>query len=279
VHPSTGRRAQFDAAERRRGLIVATASTVATLAAVSLALPQLPGWDRVQTTFFSWKYFSESFDDLWAPFLLNLKLFIITSPCILAVGMLVAVCRGVRSPALFPLRLFAWLFTTVVRGVPVILWIYLIGFGVPGLFQVRAWYSKGIFWGGVALVMCYSAYVAEVFRAGIESIHESQRAAARSLGLSPRQTMLTVIIPQAVRRVIPPLMNDLVSLQKDVALVSVLGIVEALRRATILKDRSFNFTPYVSAAVLFLLVSVPLTLLTDWLLSAERRKTGGTAVR
>ena len=159
-----------------------------------------------------------------------------------------------------------------------ILWITLIGFGIPGLFSERHWYTKAVVWGGAALVMCYSAYVAEVFRAGIESIHESQRAASRSLGLSSGQTMRSVVLPQAVRRVVPPLMNDLVSLQKDVALVSIIGPVEALRRANVLVQKDFNFTPLVAAAVLFLCVSIPLTRFTDHLLTRERRRTSGTAV-
>jgi polar amino acid transport system permease protein len=274
-----GRRAAYEQQQRRRASLIAAISTVVTVAVIAVLVPLTPGWDRVQQSFFSPKVFRESLPQLWSPFLLNLRIFAICTPCILALAMALAMARNVRSPALFPLRLFASVYTNVVRGVPVILWITLIGFGVPGLFQQRAWYTKGIVWGSVALVVCYSAYVAEVFRAGIESIHESQRAAARSLGLSNRQTMLGIIVPQAVRRVVPPLMNDLVSLQKDVALVSVIGTVEALRRATIIKDKLFNFTPYVAAAVLFLLVSVPLTILTDWLLARERRMTGGTAVR
>ena len=180
--------------------------------------------------------------------------------------------RNVRAPALYPVRLFATLYIDIVRGVPVILWITLIGFGVPALLQTREWYGKFIIWGSVALVMTYSAYVAEVFRSGIEGVHESQRAAARSLGLSTGQTMRSVVLPQAVRRVVPPLMNDFVSLQKDVALISVLGPVEAMRRASIEVARTFNFTPYVAAAVLFLCVSIPLTRLTDHLLQRERRE-------
>jgi polar amino acid transport system permease protein len=232
----------------------------------------------VRASFFSAKSFRNALPELVDPFLLNLRIFAICAPAIVILGMAIAVARGVRSPALFPLRIFAKAYTDVVRGVPVILWITLIGFGVPGLFQQRAWYTKAIVWGGVALVLCYSAYVAEVFRAGIESVHESQRAAARSLGLSARQTMTGVVLPQAVRRVIPPLMNDLVSLQKDVALVSIIGPVEALRRANILVQKEFNFTPLVAAAVLFLLVSIPLTWLTDRLLTNERRRTGATPV-
>ncbi len=276
---SLGRRGRYEQAQRRRSMLVASVSTVLSVATLAVLVPLTPGWGRVQESFFSWEVFKDSLPQLWSPFLLNLRIFAICAPCILVAGMVVAMARNVRSPALFPVRLFAATYTNVVRGVPVILWITLIGFGVPGLFQKRAWYTKGIVWGSVALVVCYSAYVAEVFRAGIESIHESQRAAARSLGLSSRQTMFGVIVPQAVRRVVPPLMNDLVSLQKDVALVSVIGTVEALRRATILKDKTFNFTPYVAAAVLFLLVSIPLTIFTDFLLARERRMTGATAVR
>jgi polar amino acid transport system permease protein len=164
------------------------------------------------------------------------------------------------------------------RGVPVLLWIYLIGFGVPGLGLERPWNSP-LLWGSVALVLTYASYVAEVFRAGIESVHESQRAAARSLGLTHWQTMRHVVIPQAIRRVVPPLMNDMVSLQKDVALVSLIGPIEILRRAGVDKSKFANFTPYVAAAVIFLCITIPLTRTTDYLLERERRRTTGTRVR
>ena len=180
--------------------------------------------------------------------------------------------RNTRTPALFPLRLFATLYTDLVRGVPVILWITLLGLGVPGLLQTREWYGKSVLWGGIALVVTYSAYVAEVFRAGIESVHERQRAAARSLGLSYRSDDASVVLPQAVRRVVPPLMNDLVSLQKDVALVSIVGHTEALRRADIWQSTGCSTSHRSSvAALLFLAVSIPLTRLTDYLLQRERR--------
>ncbi len=273
-----GRRARYERQQRLTSLLIAAISTLAVVSALVLLIPLTPGWDRVRTSFFNWQTFREAFPQLWRPFLLNLKIFAICAPCIVLLGMLIAVCRNVRSAALFPLRLFAKAYTDIVRGVPVILWISLIGFGVPGLFQKRAWFTQAVVWGGVALVICYSAYVAEVFRAGIESVHESQRAAARSLGLSSTQTMMTVVLPQAIRRVVPPLMNDLVSLQKDVALVSIIGPIEALRRANILVAKNFNFTPLVAAAIYFLIVSIPLTWFTDRLLSNERRKTGGTVV-
>jgi polar amino acid transport system permease protein len=273
-----GRRARYERGQRKKSLVIAAVSSAVVLLLILWLVPKAPGWAKVRSSFFNWATFRDAFPQLWKPFLLNLKIFAICAPCIVALGMLIAVCRNVRSAALFPVRSLAKVYTDVVRGVPVILWISLIGFGVPGLFQQRAWYTQAVVWGGVALVVCYSAYVAEVFRAGIESVHESQRAAARSLGLSSTQTMMTVVLPQAVRRVIPPLMNDLVSLQKDVALVSIIGPIEALRRANILVARSFNFTPLVAAAVYFLIVSLPLTYLTDRLLDRERRKTGGTVV-
>jgi polar amino acid transport system permease protein len=183
------------------------------------------------------------------------------------------------------LRLGATLYVDIVRGVPLILWLFLIGFGGAGLINKR---QVGIgpiqidtllFLGGLALVVVYSAYVAEVFRAGIESVHESQRSAARSLALTTWQTNRYVVLPQAVRRVVPPLMNDFISLQKDVALVSVLGPAEALRRADVLHAKLFNFTPFVVAAVLFLCISIPLTRTADYLLAKERRAMSGTAVR
>jgi polar amino acid transport system permease protein len=273
------RRAAFDRRQRRRSALVAAVSTVLAVAAIVVLVPLAPGWDRVRTSFFDPNEFRNALPKLWKPFLLNIRVFVICAPLIMVVGMLVALARNVRSPALYPLRLFATIYTDVVRGVPVILWISLIGLGVPGLFQERAWYSKGIVWGSVALVMCYSAYVAEVFRAGIIGIHESQRAAARSLGLSSGQSMRSVVLPQAVRRVVPPLMNDIVSLQKDVALLSVIGAVEALRRANVIVARTFNFTALVAAAVLFLCVSIPLTRLADHLLMRQIRRSSGTAVR
>lgn len=274
-----GRRAAYERQQRRVSIRIAAISTVITIGALVAYVPRAPGWERVRASFFDGESFRSALPQLVEPFWLNIRIFAITAPAIVVVGLLVALARSVRSPALFPLRLFATLYTDIVRGVPVILWITLIGFGVPGLFQQRAWYTQAVVWGGVALVLCYSAYVAEVFRAGIESVHESQRAAARSLGLTTAQTVRSVVLPQAVRRVVPPLMNDLVSLQKDVALVSIIGPVEALRRANILVQKDFNFTPLVAAAVLFLCVSIPLTRLTDRLLARERRRMSGTQVR
>jgi polar amino acid transport system permease protein len=273
------RRQAFELRQRRKSATIAAVSTTVFILLVVWLVPKTSGWQKVRESFFDRSVFRDSFRPILRAFWLDIRIFVVCAPCIVAVALLVALARNVRAPALYPLRLSATIYTDLVRGVPVILWITMLGFGIPGLLQTREWYGRPLIWGSVALIVTYSGYVAEVFRAGIESIHESQRAAARSLGLSSGQTMRSVVLPQAVRRVIPPFMNDLVSLQKDVALISILGPVEALRRATIIKDRIFNFTPYVVAAVLFLCVSIPLTRLTDHLLARDRRRMSATAVR
>lgn len=273
------RRQEYERRQRIRSAAIAAASTVVVVGLPVWLVPKTSGWQKVRQSFFDWAVFRRTFGTIARAFWFDVQIFAVCAPCIIAVGLVIAMARNARAPALFPVRLFATLYTDVVRGVPVILWITLLGFGIPGLLQTREWYGKLIIWGSVALVVTYSAYVAEVFRAGIESVHESQRAAARSLGLSAGQTMRSVVLPQAVRRVVPPLMNDLVSLQKDVALISILGPVEALRRADIWQDRLADFTPFVVAALLFLAASIPLTRLTDYLLQRERRLMSGTAVR
>ena len=258
--------------------MIAAASTTIVVGALVILVPLAPGWERVQELFFDRERLREDFPLLLEAFWLDVKIFLWSAPAILVLGMLIAIARNVRSPALFPVRLFATIYTDVFRGIPIILTITLIGFGVPGLGLDRPWNSP-LLWGSVALILAYSAYVAEVFRAGIESVHESQRAAARSIGLSNAMTLRHVVLPQAVRRVVPPLMNDLVSLQKDVALISILGPIEILRRAGIQKAKFANFTPYVGAALIFLCVTIPLTRLTDHMLQRQRTRTSGTAVR
>jgi polar amino acid transport system permease protein len=247
------------------------------LVAVVVLVPRMPRWDRVKKSFFDVDQMRDSFPRLIDAFWLDVKIFAWTTPAIFVLALLIALARNSRSPALFPVRALAAAYTDVMRGVPVILWIYLVGFGVPGLGLERP-YNSPLLWGSVALAMTYSGYVAEVFRAGIDSVHESQRAAARSLGLSSMQTMRFVVLPQAVRRVVPPLLNDLVSLQKDVALVSLIGPIEILRQANIDKAKFANFTPFIVAALIFLAVTIPLTRLTDYLWHRQRRRTSGTWV-
>ena len=271
-------RQAFEERRKRRAVTVATVSTGVFVAVVALLLPRMPRWDRVKQSFFSGEQFGDSFPRLLRAFVLDVKIFAWSVPIILAFGMLVALTRVSRNPVLFPIRALCVLYVDLMRGVPVLLWIYLIGFGIPGLGLERPWNSP-LLWGTVALCLTYASYVSEVFRSGIEGVPESQRAAARSLGLTHGQTLRLVVVPQAIRRVVPPLMNDLVSLQKDVALVSLIGPIEILRQAGVDKAKFANFTPYIAAAVVFLAVTVPLTRLTDWLVARERRRTTGTRVQ
>jgi polar amino acid transport system permease protein len=195
----------------------------------------------------------------------------VSAPSIAILGLLIALARGVRAPTLFPLRIFATIYTDVFRGVPVILTVYLIGFGIPGLGLPRPWNSPYI-WGSVALVLTYSAYVAEIFRSGIDSVHHSQRSAALSLGLSEGQAMGDGILPQAVRNVVPSQMNMLIALQKDVSLLSFIGPVEIFRQAGVFKSLLANFTPYVGAAIIFLAVTIPATRYADYLMAKQTRE-------
>lgn len=271
------RRQAYERGQKRRSLLIAATSTIIAIAAVIVLVPLTPGWPKVKRSFFDGEVFVDTFPDLVKAFWLDVRIFLFAVPCIFVLALLIALARNTRNPALFPLRAFAAVYTDVFRGIPVILTIYLIGFGVPGLGLSREW-GRPVIWGSVALILAYSAYVSEVFRAGIESVHESQRAAARSLGMTNGQTMRSIVLPQAVRRVVPPLMNDFISLQKDVALVSLIGPVEILRKAGIEKSLFANFTPYVGAAVIFLAVTIPLTRTADYLMARQRRRTGATAI-
>ena len=265
------RRQIYEAKVRRRSNTIAAVSTAGVFAALILLIPLAPGWEAVKKSFFNVEVFARTFPGLLEAFLLDVAIFAWSAPLIFLLGLLVALCRDVRSPALYPLRLFGIVYTDIFRGVPVILVIYLIGFGVPGLGLPRPWNSPYL-WGTVALVLTYAAYVAEVFRTGIESIHASQRAAAASLGLSNADTMRYVILPQAIRRVVPANMNLFIALQKDVALLSFIGPVEIFRQAGVYKSLMANFTPYVGAALIFLAITVPATRYADYLLARQLRE-------
>jgi polar amino acid transport system permease protein len=268
------RRAARAAARRRRArrdTLVATVSTVVVVGALVTAIVTSKGWPNVRATFFSWSSLKDSFPDLLRGFWLDVRIFVIVEAIVLVLGLVIAVARNSRAPALAPLRLLGTLFVDVLRGVPTILVIYLIGFGVPAL-ELSGVPSDPVILGSAALALSYSAYVAEVYRAGIESVHPSQDAAARSLGLTAGQSLQSVILPQAVRRVIPPLLNDFIGLQKDSALVALIGPVEAFRQSQIEVAGSFNYTPYLATALLFLLLTIPLARLTDWLVARDRRR-------
>jgi polar amino acid transport system permease protein len=229
------------------------------------------GWPAVQEAFLNGEVFRASFPDIARAFVLNVKIFMVAEAVILVLALGVAILRSLPGPVFFPIRVIAIVFTDVFRGVPTILVIYILGFGAPAL-QLQGVPISPLFWGIVALVLVYSAYVAEVYRAGIESVHPSQDAAARSLGLSRAQSLRFVILPQAVRRVVPPLLNDFIGLQKDSALIALIGPVEAFRQSQIDEAATFNFTPYLCAALLFILLTIPLARFTDWLIARDRRR-------
>ena len=230
-----------------------------------------PGWPEVRESFFDGEIFGESLSAIAPRLLVNVRIFLIAELFILAFGLLIAIFRSLPGAVFFPVRLLAVAYADFFRGVPTILVIYLLGFGVPALAIAGVPRSQFV-WGIVALVLVYSAYVSEVYRAGIESIHPSQEAAARSLGLTRPQALRFVVLPQAVRRVVPPLLNDFIGLQKDTALVALIGPVEAFRQSQIEVARNFDYTPYFATALLFVLMTIPLARLTDWLIARERRR-------
>jgi polar amino acid transport system permease protein len=267
------RRLAREAARRartRRQAAIAAASTVLVLGLIVTAVVTSEGWPNVRETFFSPSDFADAFPDVLDGFWLDVRLFVIVEIAVLALGLVIALARLSRNPALFPLRLLSAIFVDVLRGVPTILVVYLIGFGVPAL-MLSGLPTDPVVLGGIALTLAYSAYVGEVYRAGIESVHPGQRSAALAVGLTEGQALRHVVLPQAIRRVAPPLLNDFISLQKDVALVSILGPLEAFRVAQIEASSNFIYTPLVAAALLYLCVTVPLARLLDRWERSRRR--------
>ena len=265
------RREHYEQQQRRKSLIIAAISTIFVVVAVIIFVPMTPGWEKVQKSFFNATVLAKTFPKLLDAFKVNIMIFAWSAPAIAVLGLMIALARDAKAPALFPMRIFGAAFTDIFRGVPVILTVYLIGFGIPGLGLPRPWNSPFI-WGSLALILTYSAYVAEIFRAGIDSVHPSQRSAALSLGLSERQVMRDVILPQAVRNVVPSQMNMLIALQKDVSLLSFIGPVEIFRQAGVYKSLFANFTPYVGAAIIFLIVTIPATRYADYLMARQMRE-------
>ncbi len=261
----------------RRNALTGVGSLLAFVAIIAVVLTHTPGWPVVQDTFFNAQQFTSTFPDLLSAFMLNVQIFITAEPLILILGLAVAMGRTLHAPIFLPIRVVCMVYVDVFRGVPTILVIFLLGFGVPAL-RLQGVPNGAVFWGTAALVLSYGAYVAEVFRAGIASVHPSQTMASRSLGLSAWQTNRYVVLPQAVRNVLPPLLNDFISLQKDTALVAVLGPVEVLRQAQIDSSSSFNYTPYVGAAIIFIALTIPMTRLADWVQTRSNRQRRQQAV-
>ena len=268
-------RAQFRRKEALRSHITSVVSSLIFVALVVIVLKNSPGWPRVKESFFSPEYFAMAWPQVLDGLLLNIRVLGIALIGVAILGTSLALIRMTTSAVMFPLRVVARFYTTIMRGIPMIVVLYLIGFGIPGL-GLFGRIDKAVL-GTIAVVMSSSAYIAEVLRAGFQDVHPSQRASARSLGLTTGQTMWHVIIPQGIRKVAPALMNDFVAMQKDVGLISTLGAVDAVRAAQIVVAKTYNFTPYVVASLLFILMSVPFILLNDWYSERRRKReqTGG----
>jgi polar amino acid transport system permease protein len=262
-------------AEGARALLIAALSTVVVFGALAFIVVSSPGWPRFQQAFLDGPLFWDALPKVVAKFWVNVQLFVIAEVLILAFGLLLAVMRSLPGPVMFPVRLLATIYVDLFRALPGVLVIFMVGLGIPAL-RIPGVPKDEFLWGVVVLTLLYSAYVSEVYRAGIESVHPSQSAAARSLGLTQAQTMRYVVVPQAIRRVVPPLLNDFIGLQKDTVLVSFIGVIETFRQTQIIQAANFNFTPYLATALVFLIVTVPLARFTDWLLARERgRRSGG----
>ena len=254
-----------------KAILIATISTVVVFAAIAAVVVNAPGWPAFREKFLNVDVFVASLPLILGAFLVNVRLFLIAEVLILVLALAVALLRGLPGPVFFPVRLLSTIYVDLFRALPGVLVIFILGLGIPAL-RIEGVPNDPFFWGVVALTLLYSAYVSEVYRAGIESVHPSQSAAARSLGLSGWQTTRHVVIPQAVRRVIPPLLNDFIGLQKDTALVGTLGVVEAFNQAQIDTNATFNYTPYLCTALLFVLLTIPMARLTDWLIARDRRR-------
>ncbi|GAB2509695.1 amino acid ABC transporter permease [Paramicrobacterium agarici] len=270
-------RRAFRRRQTARSLLISVVSTIIFAVIVWLVLVNSPGWDEVRRSFFDIDTAVASFPSILIGLWLNIQVLFFAAILVGVFGSLLAIARTLRGAVFAPIRLAAAIYTDFFRGIPLLLVLYLVGFGVPALgFTDRLPMQ---FWGTIALTLTYSSYVAEVLRAGIEAVHPSQRMAARSLGLGYSKTLRLVVLPQAVRKVTPALMNDFVSMQKDVGLISVLGAVDAIRAAQIEVASVYNFTPYVVAGVLFVLLSWPMIRLTDWYTArAQRREQMGGQV-
>ncbi|MFM9443923.1 amino acid ABC transporter permease [Streptomyces acidiscabies] len=271
-------RERYRRTRARRATAIAALSTLVVAVVLYLVVVNAPGWQRTKETFFDGHYAREALPKVLEGLWLNLRLLVVCGAAVLVLGMLIAIARTLRGPVFFPLRVLAAAYTDFFRGLPLIINLMIVVLGVPAL-RLQGVTVDPVLLGGTALTLTYSAYVAEVFRAGIESVHPSQRAAARSLGLSNRQALRHVVLPQAVRRQVPPLLNDLVSLQKDTGLVSIGGAIDAVRAADIIVGRSLNYTPYIVAGLLFVALTIPMTRFTDWVTARmdRQRSQGGTA--
>jgi len=272
------RRRRIPPGEALRSTLIALISTAIVFGLIVVAVTNAPNWPEVQQAFFNGEIFVRSVPKVVAAFVTNIELFLIAEVLILGIGLVVAVLRGLSGPVFFPVRILATGYVDFFRAVPGLLIIYVLGFGIPGL-GIPGLPTDPFPYVILALTLVYSAYVAEVYRAGIDSVHWSQEAAARSLGLSRLQSVRYVVVPQAVRRVIPPLLNDFIGLQKDTVLVSAVGVVEIFRQAQIIKSATFNFTPFLAVALVFIVITIPMARFTDWLVARDRKRQAALGFR
>lgn len=250
-------------------MLIAIASTIAFAAVVWVTVINTKGWATVQQSFFDPEVALQALPEVWKGFLVNLRVLAFSVVTVSAAALVLALLRTLRGPVFVPLRLLAAAYTDLFRGLPFVIVLYLVGFGLPTILNTRI---DPVLLGVLAITLTYSAYVAEVVRAGIESVHPSQRLAARALGLSYPQTLRRVVLPQALRKMTPPLMNDFISMQKDVGLISILAAFDAIAEAKGVVATTYNFTPYVVAGVLFVLLAIPTIRLTDWYTARLRRR-------
>ncbi len=277
---AAGRGPRLLAGGGRRAVAISAVSTLVVLGALAAIFLLAPGGRTVEHAFFSpqdmWRSFvgnpRRGYYSVGAAIWLNIRMFLVAEVIILALALVIALIRQSVHPALFPVRLLATCYVDFFRGVPLLLVIFAIGLGLPALSLSVVSNQPDAVYGVTALVLSYSAYVSEVYRAGLNSVQQSQAAAARSLGLSHGTALRYVILPQAVRNIIPPLLNDFISLQKDTALVGVLGVVEASKAADIYSEQVFNFSSFTVAAILFLILTIPLARFTDRLIDRDRRR-------
>ncbi|HVT63675.1 MAG TPA: amino acid ABC transporter permease [Mycobacteriales bacterium] len=272
-------RREFRRARQRRSTMVATGSTIVVAVALWFGITHAPGWHDARATFFSGGSFRHDAPDIAKGLLIDLEILAIASPCVVVLALIIATMRTSVSPVLAPFRIGGALYVDLFRGCPMILLLILFGVGIPSL-RLHGVTNSAEVWGTAAIVLSYSGFVTEDFRAGILSVHPSQRAAARSLGLNSAQTLRLVVLPQAIRNVVPVLLNEFVSLQRDVGLVGIVGAaVDAVQQATIDNESTFNFTPYVIAALLFMVLAIPSGRLADrYTIRAFQRQQAGGAV-
>jgi polar amino acid transport system permease protein len=233
---------------------------------------------EVLRAFFDPTYFRQALPDVWAGFVINIKMMLIAEALVLVLALLLAVVRGLPGRGARPLRGLAIVYTDFFRGTPLTIVAFVFILGIPGLRIHTLSNQSNEVYGIAALTVVYTAYVTEVYRAGIESVHGSQRMAARSLGLTYAQALRYVVLPQAIRRVIPPLLNDFIGLQKDTAIIGAIGVTEAAAQATNFANTYFNYTGYFVGAVFFVFLTIPLARYTDSLIAARERRERAFAV-